>query len=147
MYKLCMSRTATQRCSWGLTHTLCTQPPPPPGAGLEAIGVSSLAPRTLQAAPEPALNTTRYKQQLLPWRGDKLVMVGGQFDDRNGASQKTMSMVVLDLSSREWSLRREFTQHNGGEGGGAAAAGAAGEAARLSVCSSREWVKRNWARI
>jgi hypothetical protein len=84
------------------------------GSQLEAVDVATLAPHIVQTVPDAAINTTRYRQQLVPWRGDRLVMVGGQFDDRNGLSQKTLSLVVLDMATREWALRREFWQKNGG---------------------------------
>jgi hypothetical protein len=85
------------------------------GSYLEAVDINTLAPRTLQTVPDAQLNTSRYRQQLAPWGDDRIVMVGGQFDDRNGASVKTMTMVTLDLASREWQLKRSFWQGNGGE--------------------------------
>ncbi len=90
---------------------------PVPGSQLEAFDIPTATPLVLQTLPDAALNTTRYRQQLVPWGDDKLIMVGGQFDDQNGASKKTMSMIVLDLATRAWSLRREFWQSNGGERG------------------------------
>lgn len=90
---------------------------PVPGSQLEAFDIPTATPLALQTLPDAALNTTRYRQQLVPWGGGKLIMVGGQFDDQNGASKKAMSMIVLDLATRAWSLRREFWQSNGGAGG------------------------------
>lgn len=89
---------------------------PLPGSYLETIdlGGGAFAPRVLQAVPDAALNTSRYRHQLAPWRDGKIAVVGGQFDDRNGASQKCMSLIVLDLATREYELRRSFWQTNKG---------------------------------
>ncbi|GBF89398.1 hypothetical protein Rsub_01970 [Raphidocelis subcapitata] len=100
-------------CAGGLDVNAPTYPVQ--GPELEAIDVASLSPHVLQAAPDAALNTTRYRQQLLAWGDGKLLMVGGQFDDANGSSQKTMSMVVFDLAARGWSLLRQFWQSNQAE--------------------------------
>lgn len=102
---------------------------PVPGAALEAVGARALElPAVLPALADAGANSTRYRQQLLPWRGGAgdgdgagagggraLLMVGGQFDDRNGVSQKAMSMLSFDLATRQWALRRQFWQSNGGE--------------------------------
>jgi len=85
------------------------------GSELEAFDLATGTPLVLQTLPNGKINTTRYRQQLVPWGNDKLIMVGGQFDDKNGASKKTMSMIVLDLATREWTARRQFWQSNGGE--------------------------------
>lgn len=85
------------------------------GSELETFDMVTSSPRTLQTVPSLSLNTSRYRQQMAPWGANKIVMVGGQFDDINGASEKTMSLVVLDLTSREWTLKRGFWQNNEGE--------------------------------
>jgi hypothetical protein len=84
---------------------------------LEAVDVSTLAPRVLQTQPNAELNTSRYRQQLVAYGNDSLIAVGGQCDDSNGASVKTMSMIVLDLATGQWRLRRQFRQSNGGAWG------------------------------
>jgi hypothetical protein len=100
-------------CAGGLDANAPTYPLQ--GPELEAVDVAGLSPHVLQAAPDAALNTTRYRQQLLAWGDGRLLMVGGQFDDANGSSQKTMSMVVFDLAARGWSLLQQFWQSNQGE--------------------------------
>ncbi|KIZ04406.1 hypothetical protein MNEG_3553 [Monoraphidium neglectum] len=86
---------------------------PPSGSFLEAVDLGTLAPRTLPTVPDAQLNTSRYRQQLAPWGDDRIIMVGGQFDDRNGVSQKAMTMVTLDVANRTWQLKRSFWQGNG----------------------------------
>jgi hypothetical protein len=113
---------------------------PVPGSDLEAFDLATTSPALLPTVPSKPLNTTRYRQQLVPWGADKLLMVGGQFDDKNGASQKTMSMIVLDLGTREWSLRRQFWQNNEGArrvGGGGAGWQAVSAAAAGGCCGRR----------
>jgi hypothetical protein len=85
------------------------------GSYLEAVDINTLAPLTLQTVPDAQLNTSRYRHQLAPWGDDRIIMVGGQCDDRNGASVKAMTMVTLDLATRTWQLKRSFWQGNGGE--------------------------------
>ncbi|KAI8472522.1 MAG: hypothetical protein J3K34DRAFT_519707 [Monoraphidium minutum] len=85
---------------------------PLPGSYLETLDTRTLAPRVLQTIPDEAIHTSRYRHQMLPWGEDRLVVVGGQVDDRNGASTKLMSVIELDLGTRAWSLRRKFTQNN-----------------------------------
>lgn len=84
------------------------------GSQLETFDVATMSPRVLQTFDDPQLNTSRYRQQMAFWAKDKLVMAGGQHDDINGASARTLNVVVLDLNTRRWKLRRGFKQSNGG---------------------------------
>lgn len=46
------------------------------------------------------------------WK-DKILSVGGQYDDSNGASQQVINVIELDLNTRQWALRKQFTQPGG----------------------------------
>ncbi len=61
----------------------------------------------LQVQPNQLLNTSRYRHQLVNWKGS-ILAVGGQVDDLNGQSHKVLNILQLDMASRSWSLKREF---------------------------------------
>jgi hypothetical protein len=59
------------------------------------------------------LTSSRYRHQLVPWK-DKILAVGGQRDNENGASRQVINVIALDLNTRHWSLIKQFTQSSGG---------------------------------
>lgn len=78
------------------------------GSELEVVDLDTLSPRVLQTAPDEALGTARYRQQMAFWRGDQLVMVGGQQDNRcrgrgsssSGGAWRRMATARAPLNPR-----------------------------------------------
>eukprot|EP00877_Chromochloris_zofingiensis_P002085 jgi/Chrzof1/11878/Cz06g13090.t1 len=87
---------------------------PTNGTTIEMIDLTTLTPYMLPVQPAYALNASRYRHQLVSWRS-KLVAVGGQADDQNGESRKVLSVIELDMATRQWELKRQFTQQRSSE--------------------------------
>lgn len=82
-------------------------------AFLLSIAVTSLpCCVTLQVEDNANLTSSRYRHQLVTWN-DKILAVGGQYDDSYGASQHVINVIALDLNTRQWSLLKEFSQPGG----------------------------------
>eukprot|EP00879_Flechtneria_rotunda_P012921 GHRR01013494.1.p1 GENE.GHRR01013494.1~~GHRR01013494.1.p1 ORF type:complete len:1269 (+),score=413.90 GHRR01013494.1:1918-5724(+) len=79
------------------------------GSAFEVIDLNSRSPFVIQVQSNETLVTSRYRHQLVAWR-DTVLMVGGQRDDSNGASQKVISVIGLDLNTRNWRLLKQFHQ-------------------------------------
>jgi hypothetical protein len=80
----------------------------------EALDLQTMSPYVIQVKNNAGLSVLRYRHQLVTWRV-KILAVGGQQDDSNGASKQLINIVQLDLNTREWSLLKAFSQP-GGEG-------------------------------
>lgn len=87
---------------------------PVQGSALEVLDLPSLAPVVVQVARNDSLASSRYRHHLAAWRG-QLLAVGGQVDDADGASRQTLTVVALDLNSRQWRLVKEFRAGSSGE--------------------------------
>jgi hypothetical protein len=97
------------------------------GSAFHVVDLHSLTPVTMQVEVNSALVTSRYRHQLVQWK-DKLLLVGGQRDDRDGSSTKVINIIALDLNDRKWSMVKEFTQPGGSGAAGAGAGAGAGAA-------------------
>eukprot|EP00877_Chromochloris_zofingiensis_P003872 jgi/Chrzof1/13486/UNPLg00573.t1 len=87
---------------------------PTNGTTIEMIDLTIMTPYLLPLQPNHHLNASRYRHQLVSWRG-KLVAVGGQADDQDGESSKVLSVIELDMATRQWELKRQLTQQRSSE--------------------------------
>lgn len=76
------------------------------GSGQDDGGLSGLIP----------LITTRYSHQLVTW-GDKLLLLGGKFDNLGGSASEDNVILMFDFNNRTWSrfllLGSEKDPHSG----------------------------------
>eukprot|EP00878_Enallax_costatus_P007068 GHUV01007407.1.p1 GENE.GHUV01007407.1~~GHUV01007407.1.p1 ORF type:complete len:480 (+),score=85.04 GHUV01007407.1:927-2366(+) len=83
------------------------------GSALEVLDLRTMSPLVIQVQDQnSSVLSQRYRHQLLVWK-DKLLAVGGQRDDSNGASQHIINVIEMDLNTREWRQIKQFTQPGG----------------------------------
>jgi hypothetical protein len=82
---------------------------------LEVVDAETLEVYTITYPPAPpALMTRRYRHVMAGFGEGKLVMAGGQVDDPNGVPTDALSVLSIDIPSRELvSGLRNFTQPGG----------------------------------
>lgn len=119
-----MQATCTRRCAQVFYHGgiySSDANTPVNGSALQVMDLRTMSPSIVQVEHSSTFNTSRYGQSIVSW-SDKILLVGGEEDNTNGATTSLLSIVALDLNSRTWNAIKQFDQRIVGESAQAHAA-------------------------